>query len=537
MIKRTLAGSRFLPMRSSWPAIFLAALMAMAVSAPTHAADGEDLPAVELDSLTPDGRQLVTEALQRFEQRRTELAGVPLGQAYGRVGLVLQAWQLGDAARVAYLNAARLDPEDPHWPYYLGVHYESAGEYPQALKYYRAAMSLDGQYPNTRLRIAEVALRADQLDEAEQQFQQVLQQHPELSAPALAGLGLVAYKRNSFTSAIDRYQRALALSPESTGLHLLLAQAYDAAGHADKAAEHGAKSGQRMAVVSDTRVEMMKARRYASSYYVQQGVQAVQQGQMGRALQTFMLAMSINPEDVDAVVRMALALGFGDKREESVELIEQALAMDPEHGLANSLKGAMLAEQGQFDKAHGYYFRAVSAEPGNIEFRQQFANGLMRLGDYDAAVRQYAEAISMQPRHLPVRYSHSVALVQAGRCAEALDAIASAVEINPRVALMLNARARIFATCPAAGEEQRLQALDDAMLLYQERPDATHSETLAMAMAANGRFEEAMEYQGQAIFEALKAGDTESQVALRANMQRYEAMLMPDMAWAADEGT
>lgn len=496
-----------------------------------------ELPAVDLEQLTPEGRRLVGAALERFAQSRGTAEGEALGEAYGRVGLVLQAWQLGEAASVAYANAVRLDPGNAHWPYYLGVHYEGTGDYERALAYYRDARRLDEQYPNTLLRIGDTALRAELTDEAEAAYSQVLERHPELSPAALAGLGLAAFKAERYADAIDRYRRAVALAPEANGLHLLLAQAYQAAGDEEQAAEHRALGGQRMAVASDTRVEMMKARRYDSGYYVQQGVQAVQQGQMDRALQTFMLAMAINPDDADAVARMALALGFGEKREESVALIEQALEMDPDHGLANSLKGALLAEQGKFDEAQGFYFRAVSAEPGNIEFKRQFANGLMRLGDYDAAIRQYAEAIEMQPRDLRARYSQSVALVLADRCAQAMTVISEAVELNPRVALMLNARARIYATCPSATDAQRQQALEDATLLYEERPDRTHSETLAMALAANGRFEEAMDLQGQAIFEAIKSGDTSSQAILRENMQRYEAMLMPDAAWVKEEGT
>ena len=43
-----------------------------------------------------------------------------------------------------------------------------------------------------------------------------------------------------------------------------------------------------------------------------------------------------------------------------------------------------------------------------------------------------------------------------------------------------------------------------------------------MAKAANGRFEEAVDYQALAIFEAAKTGRTDAQTELRANMQRYQ---------------
>ena len=191
----------------------------------------------------------------------------------------------------------------------------------------------------------------------------------------------------------------------------------------------------------------------------------------------------------------------------------------------------MLAERKQFEQAQAYYFRAVNAEPENFDFRVQFANGLMRLDDFEAAAAQYAEALRLQPEHANTRYGHAVALTLGGKCAEAMQTIERGVQANPRVALTLNARARLYATCPNASAAQRKLALEDALLLYDQRPNGEYAETVAMAMAANGRFEEAMDYQGQAIFEAIKNNETASQAGMRANMQRYEAESAASTAW------
>lgn len=514
--------------------VMAAAIVALAPVGELRAAAADSpvpIAMPDLDALDPGARAIIGPAIERFERSRKGAQGVELGQAYGRLGVVFQAWQQGDAALAAYSQAMRLDPADAHWPYYVAVLHERNANYDEALRYYREAYRLDQGYPNTMLRIGETLSALGQRQEAQQAFEQVLEQQPALAAPAMAGLGTLAMQAEDFRQAIDLFERALVLQPEALQLHQRIAQAYLQLGDSNKAGEHIRDRGERGTIANDTWIEIMAAHQYDSAYYVQQGIQAAQQTRMDRALQFFLLALAIDPQDVDAIAHMAVSLGFGERRDETIKLIDQALALDPQHGLANSLKGALLAEAGDHEAAQAYYFRAVSAEAGNVEYRQQFANGLMRLGDYDAAVRQYAEASSMRPDRLDLRYAHAVSLTMAGRCGAAISVIDDAVNINAKVALILNARARIFATCPAASEAQRAIALEDSIRLYDERPDADHSETVAMAMAANGRFDEAMEFQGQAIFEAIKAGDMDSQESLRANMQRYEAMLSADKPW------
>src|SRR5438105_14628789 len=41
-----------------------------------------------------------------------------LANAYGELGMVLQAAEYFDAAEPAYLNAQKLTPDDVRWPYY-----------------------------------------------------------------------------------------------------------------------------------------------------------------------------------------------------------------------------------------------------------------------------------------------------------------------------------------------------------------------------------------------------------------------------------
>lgn len=492
-----------------------------------------DVPYPNLSELDPRVRKIVEPALDYFERTKPFLSGPQLGRAYGRIGLVFQAFRMQEAAGASYRNAIALNPEDPLWHYYLAIYLEETGELEEALVSFRRVLAMEPNYPNTLMRIGLVSLEAGKLEAAREAFDQLLAEHPELSAPGLAGLGTIALREKDFPRAIDLLQRALVLQPQATQLHYRLAQAYRQIGETEMAREHLAQRGDRIAWAPDPWVENMKARSRHPDYYVQQGVEAVNNGEMDRAMTAFRLALALDPENVDVFARLAVLIGMGERREEAADLVQQALALDPDHGLANSLQGAILAEAEQFEEAQAYYFRAVTAEPDNFEFRLQFANGLMRLADFEAAARQYAEALQRRPNDFQAHYGRAVALAASGQCEEAITTVESGVESNPRVATMLDARARLYATCPGADENERRVALEDALLLYDQRPDAGFAETVAMAMAANGRFEEAMDYQGQAIFEAIKTGDRSSLAVLRGNMQRFEANLPAEAAWGS----
>jgi hypothetical protein len=76
-------------------------------------------------------------------------------------------------------------------------------------------------------------------------------------------------------------------------------------------------------------------------------------------------------------------------------------------------------------------------------------------------------------------------------------------------------------------------ALDYAQALYKQRPDAEDSSALALAQAANGKFEDAQKSQAEAIFQVVRAGDVAAASLLRETMKQYAAKQLPDRPWPA----
>ncbi len=81
--------------------------------------DVEPVPYFDTVNLEPAAAQIINAAQETFAWQQQELDGPMLGNAYGRLGMVYQAWQFQELARATYWNARQLDPEDYRWAYYL----------------------------------------------------------------------------------------------------------------------------------------------------------------------------------------------------------------------------------------------------------------------------------------------------------------------------------------------------------------------------------------------------------------------------------
>jgi tetratricopeptide (TPR) repeat protein len=131
---------------------------------------------------------------------------------WGSLGQVFQANDLDDPAAVCFTEAARLDPGNPRWPYFLGGRLINRGEREAALPYLRRAMAgceAEGKGNNApRLTLAEVLLQLGELDEAETHFQTVLQRDPD-DVRAHLGLGQLLAARQDWEASRSHLLRCL----------------------------------------------------------------------------------------------------------------------------------------------------------------------------------------------------------------------------------------------------------------------------------------------------------------------------------------
>ena len=518
----------------TWSLVFLM-LVAGAASgqAAKGTADLELVPHPDLSQLKPEVRELLEPAVDYFRQQRATLEGRQLGLAYGRMGINYLAHEQQDAAGACFRNAALLDPENARWPYLLAVHYEETGFLDKAVDSYRAALILDRTYLPGYIRLGRVLLELNRLVEAEAAFQVVLNVVPD-DAAALAGQGQVAFESDKFEQAAELFKKALAKDPEASSLHYRLGLTYRALGQTDKARAELEKAGERIPTSEDPLLAFVQAHTRGAEHYLQAAAGAEAAGQLAAAIKLYDLATSIDPTNADALLKLAELQGAAGQMDGAFVTFGRVLSLDPGNARANYFVGTMLEQRGQEAEARKYYEKALEREPQLVEPRMLLANGQMRAGEYGQAGENYAQIAHQLPGSVEVMYLLGVAWLAAGECQWADPVLLRAIKMAPEDRQIATALARAYATCPSATEDQKKQALTVARGMYDLHPDMETCETLAMASAANGEFEEAVDSQTQAIFEALKTGAKDQLPWMQENMKRYQAGQPAEAPWNAD---
>jgi tetratricopeptide (TPR) repeat protein len=514
--------------------VALAILAVPCVSLAQEEANIELVPHPDIDDLKPEVRELLQPAVDHFRDQRSSLDGEALGLAYGRMGTNYLAHEQQAAAGACFRNAIALNPRNPRWPYYLAVHYEESGALDEAADSYFYSIELNPGYPPAQVRLGRVLLELDRVDEAEAAFRAALQRDDKIAA-AVAGLGQVEFARKNYPKAIEHYERALSLQPEATQIHYRLGLTYRAVGDTETAKAELSKAGERIPSISDPILAFLQAHTQGAKHYLDAALMAEQAGQFDGAIQFYDVATSIEPGNTKALIRLGELQGASGDLIGALSSFGKVHSIDPKNATANYYIGTLLEQRGEELEAETYYRAALETSPQLVEPRMLLANSLMRRREFSEAGDHYAQIARQLPDKVEVSFLLGMAWIAAGECQWAHQVLLRALKMKPDDGQVMVALSRTYATCAEVSDDQRKQALDAAMKIYAREGTPESAETLAMAAAANGLFDDAVQFQAQAIFEALKINDGTIISWLQENMARFRNGQIAERAWTTEE--
>ncbi len=498
-------------------------------AAATPAASVVNVPHPQYDQLKPLVRSQLETARGQFDRTLSSpSAGREHGVAYGRLGMHYQAHQQQAAARACYVNAALLDAQNFRWPYLLAVYHEEAGELLEASEQYLQSVRLNPDSVAGAVRLARVLIQLERLDGAQSLLDQVLAAEPKHAA-ALAALGDIAAARDEHSKAVEYYNAALAIQPEASQLTYRVGISYRALGQLEQARTALEQRGERIPSIADPLLAFVQGHKLGSSFFVSEGDKAMRGGDVETAARLFDAAAAINPEDPRALLGLGQSLGAVGKLDSAIARFDQVLQIQPYNTNAHYFKGALHEIDGDDDQALRHFRSAVSEENAHFEATFMLANALLRKRLFDEAAVQYGR-IAKARQDPEFLYQEGVAWLAGQRCGAAQNALMAAVTVKPSDQRYIQAVSRLFSVCET-GPTQKATALEYAQRLYDAHPGLETSVSLAMAMAANGRFEDAIDFQTQAIFEALKANMAGMPEILAADLDRYREGKPAELAW------
>ena len=185
-------------------------------------------------------------------------------------------------------------------------------------------------------------------------------------------------------------------------------------------------------------------------------------------------------------------------------------------------QGLASARAGRNDEAIERFESAVRLDPSNAAAHFQLGNSLAIVGRYAAAGAAYREAIRLDPRDARPRLALATALALDRQCVGAREALRDGLKAIPGDLGLVHGLARLLVTCDDPEVRDGQRAIELARLVWASSPTLECGETLGMAYAASGAFEEAARWQADLVARAEQAGDAAWTARLRSNLERYQ---------------
>jgi len=385
------------------------------------------------------------------EKLRGEVLREPRSaRAWGRLGQAFFANDRMEEAQICFAEAERLDPDNPHWPYYQASILLHQGERETALPYLQRAFercaAVDPDNTAPRLRLAETLLALGRRDEAEKQFRHVLARNSD-DVRAHYGMALAASDRQDWQTSREHLIPCLSSPFAQQKACVQLAFISQCLGDSANAEAYRQQAERLPAdqewsdpyVTEYLAWAVTKQNRYRRA----QSLEA--SGRLQEAAAVLRPLLKEYPNDYLAPWMLGKILGqIGDFRE-AERALRQALRLAPEKVPVHYSLGVVLFEQavkaadnGDNVRAERLYREAVQCCRNALALKDDFGLAHMTLGLALKALGQRADALTAlrqavrcNPEHAELHYHLGEMLAEEGRNDEARDQLEQAIKMAP----------------------------------------------------------------------------------------------------------
>ena len=502
-----------------------------------------------LESVAPPTNldQLGTSVKDQYLSRRQTLNDLDqgkktkpevLGEAWGELGQWYQAYQYPSSAMACYRNAHQRDTADARWPYLLGRLSLEAGDLATAKACFEKALSLDPTADSAQVALGDLACDRQDGDTGALHYGDVLKRNPENSG-ALFGMAKLFLSRGDGKTALGYLDTLERLQPQATQVLYLSATAWTQLGDGERANEYFARVPEdnnmhRPLNPDDPWMQEIYSLNRGEKQLTRQGMIALRQGDYEKAAVLAGRAVGESPDNVDIRVNYAVTLNKLGRRHAALEQLETSLAMDPNHGRAHLVIGALLLEEKRLDAAERHLKKAVAVDPRSAEANLQLGKLYQRQGRLVESVERYGLVRQLEGPFQGARFWNAALLLALDRPGEAAAALDEDLKLMPEERNLRLLRIRLLAAAPESGLLDGVEARRELHELGAEI-DVFFAETAAMAEAENGNFKLAAAWQQAAVDSLSETGaHVPAQIARRrlALYLREEPCRKP---WEASE--
>ena len=244
-----------------------------------------------------------------------------------------------------------------------------------------------------------------------------------------------------------------------------------------------------------------------------------QLGHWRDSITLFSHALAVTKDNSVAHINLGSALEAMGRREEAMQHFREGIRIKPQAPQAYNNLANVLDDLGRFDEAVAAYQQALALRPNVALVHNNLGVALARRARHEEARTNFQRAIELKPRDAQGYYLMGTLHLRMGDARSAVNAFQTALSVNPNHFKSLAYLARILAANEDASVRNGAQAValaEKAMALSGgEQPSIL--DTLAMAYAESGRFDEAVKAE-QTAAEILRS--SKDQVAINEAAER-----------------
>lgn len=247
------------------------------------------------------------------------------------------------------------------------------------------------------------------------------------------------------------------------------------------------------------------------------------EGRMDEAIAQYREALRLKPDYAEAHGNLGSALGQQGKLAEACEEWEAALRIKPDMAEVHYNLGFVAAHAGRTEEAIQHWEAAVRIKPKYPELHYNLGVLLQQAGRNAEAIEHYRAALDINPDVAEAQYNLGTLLEQTGNVAETIRCYERALQLKPDFVEAENSLARLLATISLSdgGAPSRAVELAERACASSGHQTAGYLDTLAIAYAAAGRFDDAVATAQKAVDLAHADGKTKVADEIQKRLELY----------------
>ena len=513
-------------------------LFVVLLSACSRSEEAPALQSVTLPDISSAAESVQTQLRDRYQSLQAAIdrkaPPAELATAYGEMGKLFVAAEYYDAAEACLRNAQQLSPTDRRWPYFLGHVFRYRSEPDKAIPFFEQALTRAPDDVPSLVWLAEMNLAANRPDGAEAPLRKA-ESIDASNGAVLYGLGRVALAKQDYGQAVKYLESALGNRPQASRIHYPLALAYRGLGNRAKAEEHLRLRGEVEPLPTDPLLAEINGLLQNAANFEARGSQLLGARQWADAAANLRKAVELAPDNAFSRLNLGTALYMQDDVDGALEQYREAVRLSPTMARAHFAIGVLMESRGQDGEAIKAYEAAVASDPAYTEPRFSLANALRRSGRVQESLSQYAEVLRLDATVSQASFGYAMGLVRLGRYQEASARLESAMKTYADQPGFAHAQARLLAAAPDDRVRNGARALSIMNELMKTQQTLAMAETMAMAFAEVGRFDEAAQWQRDAIRAANESKRDDLARKLTMNLRLYENRQPCRTPWTNDD--